>query len=243
LIHDDVEDQSDLRRGRPTLWKLWGVPQAINAGDALYTIAHSAVHRLHDRSVPAERVIAAHRHFSQTCLHLTQGQFLDLSYETRDDVGAEDYLLMIGGKTAALVSGAAALGAIVAGSDRVDDYAAFGRGLGLAFQIQDDLLGIWGDPGVTGKSAATDILSRKKSLPVLFGLENSEALRELYAAPRLDVPRIVALLEEVGAKAFAEQMAGDYTQRAAVALDAAQPQGNAGDLLRALTISLLGRQA
>ena len=243
LIHDDVEDSSELRRGRLTVWKHWGVAQAINAGDALYTLAHSAFHRLRDSGVPDDRQVEAHLRFSQTCLNLTRGQFLDLSFESRSDVTVEDYLEMIGGKTATLVSSAAAIGAIVAGSDKVDRYAEFGRGLGLAFQIQDDLLGIWGDPQLTGKSAASDIASRKKSLPVLYGLENSEELRELYAAPEIDVPRVVALLEQVGAKEYAAEMAEEYTRQAMAALEAAEPRGEAGEALRELAMSLLGRRA
>ena len=243
LIHDDVEDRSELRRGRPTLWKVWGVPQAINAGDALFTLAHSAFYRLRERHVPPERQVEAHHRFSQTCLHLTQGQFLDMSFESRSDVRVDDYIQMVGGKTAALVSGAAAIGAIIAGSHRVDHYAEFGRQLGLAFQIEDDLLGIWGDPQVTGKSAADDVVNRKKSLPVLYGLQHSEELRALYAAPEIDVLRVVELLERVGAREYATNAAGNYTQQATAALDAAQPRGEAGKVLRELALSLLRRQA
>jgi len=243
LIHDDVEDRSELRRGRLTLWKHWGVAQAINAGDALYTLAHSAFHRLRDSGVPDDRQVEAHLRFSQTCLNLTRGQFLDLSFESRSDVTVGDYLEMIDGKTATLVSGAATIGAIVAGSGKADCYAEFGRGLGLSFQIQDDLLGIWGDPEVTGKSAAGDIASRKKSLPVLFGLENNKELRELYAAPQIDVPRVVELLEQVGAKEHAAKMAEEYTRQAMAALNAAKPRGEAGEALREFAESLLGRRA
>jgi len=243
LIHDDVEDRSEMRRGRPTLWKVWGVPQAINAGDALFTLAHSAFDDLDALGVPLERQSEAHLRFSRTCLHLTQGQFLDMSFESRSDVRVDQYIQMIDGKTAALVSGAAAIGAIVAGSDRVDRYAEFGRRLGLAFQIEDDRLGIWGDPQITGKSAADDVINRKKSLPVLHGLQRSEELRTLYAAPEMNVPRVVELLEQIGAREYTERTANEYTQQAMAVLDAARPQGEAGASLRELATSLLGRRA
>lgn len=243
LIHDDIEDGSDLRRGRPTLWKVWGVPKAINAGDTLYTLAHSAFHRMGDRGVPIDRQVEAHLRFCQTCARLTHGQHLDLDFESRDRVTVDEYIAMIEGKTAALLAGSVAIGAIIAGSSHDSRYAEFGLKLGLAFQIQDDLLGIWGDPAVTGKSAASDIASRKKSLPVLYGLENSRELRELYAAPEIDVEKAVELLELAGAKEYAAQIANDYTQHAMAALDAAGPQGEAGAALRELAASLLGRQS
>ena len=243
LVHDDVEDGSELRRGRPTLWKVWGVPKAINAGDTLFTLAHSAFHRLGERGVPIDRQVEAHLRFCQTCARLTHGQHLDLDFESRDGVTVDEYIEMIEGKTATLLAGSAAIGAIIAGSSHDSRYAEFGLKLGLAFQIQDDLLGIWGDPAVTGKSAASDIASRKKSLPVLYGLENSRELRELYGAREIGVEKVVELLERIGARKYATKIANDYTQQAMAALDAAGPQGEAGLALRELATSLLGRTA
>ena len=120
--------------------------------------------------------------FNRTNLELTRGQHLDMRFEKQAVVSVEEYISMIGGKSAALVSACAQMGALIGSGDEAlaAHFAAFGRDLGIAFQIRDDILGIWGEPEVTGKSAATDILSRKKSLPVLYGLSQSEALVELY---------------------------------------------------------------
>lgn len=243
LIHDDIEDNSPTRRGRPSVWALWGVPQAINSGDGMYSIAHLAVGRLSRRGVPAERVLAVRAIFDQACLALTHGQYLDLSFESRERVSVDEYVDMISGKTSALIGAAAAIGSALAGSEAVALYKTFGRELGLAFQIQDDVLGIWGDEALTGKSAESDIATRKKTLPVVYALERSEKLRALYAAPEVDVPAAVAALDAAGARAFAEQAARQHHQRALKALCASGASGDAGQALFELAKSLLARAA
>ncbi len=171
LVHDDIQDNSDKRRGRATTWKIWGMPMAINAGDALFVLSNQAIIDL-SANYPAETVVKAASVLHNTCLDLTRGQFLDMSYEKRDDLGVEDYWPMIAGKTAALLSACCHIGSILGGADesKQDAYRSFGHAVGLAFQVQDDILGIWGDEAITGKSAASDLLEGKKSLPVLHGL-------------------------------------------------------------------------
>lgn len=144
LLHDDIEDKSDIRRGRPTVWKLWGQSQAINAGDGMFALAHLALTRLAEVGVPAERAFTALRVFEQTCLTLTHGQFLDICFEDRLDVTIEEYMTMIRDKTAALIATSAYLGAFLAGVDETIAalYQGFGHHLGLTFQVQDDILGI-----------------------------------------------------------------------------------------------------
>ena len=248
LIHDDIQDQSFVRRGRPAVWTIWGAANAINAGDALYTLAYVALHGLAERGVPDADVLRAGRLFAGTCLALTRGQDRDMAFERLDEVSLDDYLSMIEGKSASLIALCAQLGALVAGADdaRQAHFAAFGRNLGLAFQIRDDILGIWGDQAITGKSARTDIAARKKTLPILYALERSQALRLLYS--RADGPftpaeleRAALLVEKTGAKAFAEEQEAATHAAALAALREAQPAPGPAQALEALVGRLLGR--
>ena len=129
LIHDDIEDNSPLRRGRATVWALWGIPQAINTGDALFTLGHLALHRLAATIGPHLAPQSACL-LQETCLKLTQGQYLDIAYEKRNDLSVEAYWLMVGGKTAALLECCAGLGALAgqAGPSVRQLYQDFGRG-------------------------------------------------------------------------------------------------------------------
>lgn len=246
LVHDDIQDNSPTRRGRSTLWTLWGQPLAINTGDAMFAQAHLALSRLADRDVPPAVVVRALRRFDETCIALTRGQYNDMSFETREEVNVNEYITMITGKTAVLVALSAELGALVAGASdaRVRAFADFGLNLGLAFQVQDDILGIWGDESITGKSVATDITTRKKTLPVLYALPRSQTLRELYDGEATDgdfVSRVVALLDEAGARRYAIREAERYTELATAGLSAAQPVEPAAAALQILTSILLRR--
>ena len=246
LIHDDIEDASPTRRGRLTAWKIWGIEQSINAGDAMFALAHIAMNRLFDRGVPAEIVVKALRRFDETCVHLTQGQNLDMAFETMDVVQVDEYIKMITGKTAVLLSLCTELGALIAGADAetVENYHQFGLQTGLAFQMKDDILGIWGDEAVIGKSASTDISTKKKTLPVLYGLAESADLRQLYGQVETNgvfVETAVSLLTDCGARDYATTKAIDYTDSALAHLEASQPQGKASELLKALVNFLLER--
>lgn len=246
LVHDDIQDSSPTRRGRSTLWTLWGQPQAINTGDAMFALAHLALGRLVDRGAPPAVTVRALRRFDETCVALTRGQYTDMSFESRDDVTVDEYVAMITGKTAVLIALSTELGALVAGAtdERVCAFADYGLNLGLAFQVQDDILGIWGDESVTGKSAATDITTRKKTLPVLYALARSAALRELYNGQDSDgvfVRQAVKLLDDAGARRYAIAESERYTNAALAALSAARPVEPAAEALDALTSFLLKR--
>ncbi len=247
LIHDDVEDQDEVRRGRPTVWSLWGQAQAINAGDTMFALAQLALLRLSERGVPVATVVAAHRLFNQTCIALTIGQHLDIGFEDCDDISLLDYVAMIEGKTAALVACACEMGALVAAASASCRKClhSFGRHLGLAFQMRDDILGIWGDPNVTGKPVGADIARRKKTLPLLHGLEQSAELQALLAQKTLsaaDVHHATHLLQQTNSREYAEQLVREHHAQALAALEQANLQSHAAHALYELAQMLLDRE-
>ncbi len=243
LIHDDIQDNSPLRRGRPTVWKKWGLAQAINAGDAEYTLAYTAMLDLK----PSEIALEAVNILQRTCLALTQGQYLDMSFETRSSVTLDEYWTMIGGKTAALTAACTELGALAARADAATraGYREFGRYLGLAFQVQDDLLGIWGDAALTGKSAESDLVAGKKSIPVIYGLSQNGPFAARWAQGPITEPEAHALAAQLaaeGAQAYTQHMADDLTGKALRYLEEVKPYGEAGEALAELADMLLKRQ-
>src|SRR6187431_3393054 len=175
LVHDDIEDGDRERRHRATLWTMYGVPQAINAGDTLFSLSRIALHRLSEIGFSDAKVLRLMRLFDETCLALCEGQYLDIAASESDDVMSVDgYFDMIGRKTAALIAASIEAGALLATDDDevVARYRGFGWALGIAFQLNDDLLGIWGAEQTTGK-AASDVAHRKRTLPVLYAVEHA----------------------------------------------------------------------
>lgn len=247
LIHDDIEDNSPLRRGRPTLWSKWGIPQAINTGDTMYTLATLAILRLQE-TLSAAAALRCAQALKRACLQLTQGQYLDISYEQRGDLNLVAYWPMVRGKTASLLTACVELGAVAGGaSDEIIMHLKdFAEHLGLAFQAHDDLLGIWGDAALTGKSADSDLLSGKKSLPVLYGLnQQGEFARRWSQGPVQEeqVQELAALLEREGARGYTQETAACLTEQALRSLEQARLIGEAGQALRELADMLLKRHA
>src|SRR5690349_18165096 len=201
LVHDDIEDGDRERRHRPTLWTVYGIPQAINTGDTLFSLSRIALHRLTELGFPDRKVLRLMRLYDETCLALCEGQYLDIATSESDDVMSVDaYFDMIGRKTAALIAASIEAGALLATDDEdvIRRYRAFGWALGIAFQVNDDLLGIWGATRTTGKQAS-DVAHKKKTLPVIYAVEHAgpedrERLIDLY---RLDDPSEEELAEIV----------------------------------------------
>ena len=245
LVHDDIQDNSDKRRGRPTTWVKWGMPMAINVGDALFVMSNQAIVDLKE-NYPAEIVMKAAEILHNTCLDLTRGQFLDMSYEDRTDLRVEDYWPMIAGKTAALLSACCHIGSLLGGADegRQEAYRSFGHYLGLAFQVQDDILGIWGDETVTGKSAASDLIERKNSLPVLAGLSANGKFAARWKQGPIqpnEVEEVARFLAIEGGYETAMDATKQMTDLALMSLREADPQGDAGEALFELADKLLKR--
>jgi geranylgeranyl diphosphate synthase type I len=169
LIHDDIQDGSWERRHRPTVWKVWGEAQAINAGDAMYVLAQLALSRLDQKGTPLPKVILLSTRLNRASLQLCEGQYLDIEFERHLDITVDQYLDMIDKKTAALFAASLYFGALL-GTDRQNQVrllSSFGRNLGMAYQVQNDLQGIWGEEE-SGKAAPyTDIRSKKKTLPIV----------------------------------------------------------------------------
>jgi len=247
LVHDDIQDKSPLRRGRLAIWKKWGVAQAINVGDSLFIIAHLAMSDLHGK-YSYESIFQATRVILEACLDLTCGQFMDIEYEKQDDLAIEDYWTMIAGKTAALLSASTFIGSILGSANGTAQmaYRDFGHYLGLAFQVQDDILGIWGVSSLTGKSNESDLFTGKMSLPVFYGLEKSGQFAKRWQQSRIikdDIPELAELLRIDGAQLKAQETVDQMTELALKSLRQADPKGEAGEALYNISQRLIQRQS
>lgn len=253
LIHDDIQDKSDLRRHRRTVWSLWGIEQAINAGDALFAVAHLPLVRLLTLGVPGEIVVRLVEAFNRMTIEIVEGQVLDLGFEGRADVTPDDYLEMISGKTAAIVRYAAWAGATLAGVSeaRAAEFGEFGLALGVGYQVRDDALGVWGSPETTGKPSADDIRRRKQSLPIVIlraAASPSELaeLQSLYATDPVDeagVADVVRLLDHHAVAAEVERQVSSCHDAARRALAAAvgSRRGGAAQTLAGMVDQLAAR--
>jgi len=227
LVFDDVQDRDELRRGRPSVWKVWGPGQAINAGAALEALVTRAVldllpARVSDRTRPALSLL------SDAMLALCRGQVLDLQFEQRIDVTVDEYLEMVGLKTAALFECAARRGGLAAGAGdaSLERAGKFGYHLGIAFQVIDDILGVWGSASQTVKVAGSDLKNGKKTLPTLVALKggpagNRRVLRSLltrakFTAAEMETAR--AIITQSSAQAICRRQAAEHLAEARLEL-------------------------
>jgi geranylgeranyl diphosphate synthase type I len=246
LLHDDVMDRDRTRRHRATAWAVFGVPAAVLAGDTLLAVAADVL----TTGYP-ELAGDAVRRLTGAVLALLDGQSADVAFERRDDVTLAECLEMVAGKTGALLACACELGALAGGAEpaRVSRLRLFGEHLGLAFQLVDDLLGIWGDPAVTGKPVMNDLRTRKKSLPVVAalasGTDAGRRLNRLYHRTRPlsagDLRTAADLVEQAGGRAWAHQRTEAALDAALACLHAAAPHPAPAATLTALARHLSAR--
>ena len=252
LLHDDIEDNDAERRGRPTAWTIWGKPLAINVGDFLYTLSFHQLHRLDRAKFTPDTIFEVQRLISQACLDLTMGQDLDLRFEQSQDVTTAMYLDMVYKKTGALLEASIVSGARLGTSDEaiLDAYRDFAQNIGIAFQVRDDMLGIWGDSAKTGKSADNDLRRKKKTLPVLYMLANlsgqrQEQIKTLYANPEPLSDEQIAFvrecLEVAQAHHYAQTVADAYIEKSFAALDRVRIENQAQAHLQAIAQFLVSR--
>ena len=248
LVHDDIQDGDRTRRGRPTVWAIWGEAQAINAGDLLWAIANGVLARA--EGWPSETIAAGLAALNQAAVRMIEGQYMDLAAESSGEVSVEGYQEMTVRKTGALFGCALELGALAAGAsgDMGEAFRRSGERLGLAFQLHDDILGVWGQSEATGKPVGADVARRKKTLLVAHALEHADAagrklLEESYFGEKgsLAVDDVRAAMERAGSREFGEGLAEDLYASAFGELDELALDADAYAELKGLARGLLRR--
>jgi geranylgeranyl diphosphate synthase type I len=246
LLHDDLMDGDRTRRHRPTVWAVFGSGQAILAGDALLGLADEVL-----AEAPSANRSWAIRCLAASTRRLIAGQLADLAFETRRDVTLSECLQMAADKTAALLSCAASIGAVLANTpaDLTLRLAQFGEHLGVGYQLIDDILGIWGSPEATGKPVLSDLRAKKKSLPVVAALTSSTAAGERLAALYLtdaqftdaQLAEAADLVQQAGGRAWAENTADAELATALELIRSDEIPFDVAEELRRLAIRLSGR--
>ena len=225
LLHDDLMDQADLRRGHETVHKRWNANTAILSGDSMLVLAYQRI-----AQVPAEKLAAVLDCFTETALEIGEGQEYDMAFETRNDVTEDEYIEMIRLKTSVLLACATKIGALLADAPEEDvkNLYKFGERLGLAFQLQDDLLDVYGDPKVFGKAVGGDIASNKKTYMLINAYnradekQRAELTRWIGAKTfnrEVKVASVTRLYDEIGIRQLCEEKINEYFEQAAQCLE------------------------
>jgi len=247
LVHDDIMDQAPLRRGLPTVYKKWSTNQAILSGDVMAFIATECF-----LQSPPELLLKVFRIFNNAAVDVCIGQQLDMDYENAAIVNQNEYLRMIELKTAVLLAAAVKIGALIGGSDDKDAdlLYEFGINLGIAFQIQDDFLDVWGDSKVFGKTSGSDIVANKKTFPLIKAMEKAtgkqlKELQELFSVkehdPEFKIERVIGLYNELYIKEETENLANEYINNAFLLLRRVSIDNSRKKELTNIASSLIGR--
>ena len=247
LLHDDVMDRADVRRGKPTVHRRWNDNVAILSGDTMLTLATQHMCQVSKTVLPA--VINL---FNRTAIEIYEGQQWDMDFETRNDVTEPEYMEMIRLKTSVLLGCACQLGAIIAGADEEVQRAVYdvGMNLGLAFQLQDDVLDVWGDAATFGKEPGGDIMNNKKTYLLINAMQLAQGddadelrhwLNDPYATRDNKVPGVTALYERLGVRQLAEDAIARYNDLAIAAFEQVKISVDDKQALIALANRLAGR--
>ena len=252
LIHDDIQDRDQTRHHRPTIWAVWGEPKALTVGNIMRGIANMSLWKLADEDLSPEEILNLTSLLTNAYLEMIEGQYLDISYEGSHNISIADYLEMISKKTGALIRCALCLGALASTRNEpiAQAFLEFGRSLGFIFQIQDDVLGIWGQPNTTGKPVGADILRKKNTLPVVFTMSETRGtdrkiLQEIYNGPVIgdeEISSVLDIMDRVGAKQYANDLAIQHHERAMNSLDSIKLVSDFQKDFKDLTNFLLIRQ-
>jgi geranylgeranyl diphosphate synthase type I len=247
LVHDDIEDHDTTRRHRPTVWKVWGEAQGINVGDGMFAVAGRAIL---DAPVDPATVLDIARRFGDTARALTEGQYLDMSFEKQIDVRAEQYAVMAGNKTGSIIEFSLWAGARLGGADAETLTAMneFGIHLGKAFQIHDDISGIWAPQDRTGKEPGKDLQNQKKTFPVLLAAEHARepfqsVLTAYVQSEAADISHVMEALDRTGARGYAEERVSSHLLKARQALSEARIRPTHASMLLNLADELTGQRA
>ncbi|NYB26295.1 MAG: polyprenyl synthetase family protein [Methanobacteriaceae archaeon] len=227
LIHDDIMDEDEMRRGKPSVHTMWGEPMAILAGDILFSLAFELVAQTQVDDVPASRVIKALNTVVDACIKICEGQACDMSFEEKFDVGESEYLNMIYKKTAALIAAATKSGAIIGGgtAEQVEALSQYGELIGMAFQIQDDYLDVVSDEEELGKPVGSDIVEGKMTLMVVHTLsvaspeDKEELIFILKSGDESNTQRAIDIFNKYGSIDYTRDIALDNVNRAKDLLD------------------------
>jgi len=248
LMHDDIMDKAPLRRGKPTVHEKWSASTAILSGDAMFVEAYKMMAKVDDSILREILEI-----FNETASAVCQGQQSDMNFEKRYDVSIDEYLHMIKQKTAALLAGSMQIGALIGGAAKFQSKLVyeFGENIGLAFQLQDDILDVYGDPLKFGKRIGGDILANKKTFLLIKAKELSKDNRKVELANWLDgtshepgekIKAVISIYDSLEVRKMAEDQMEEFVRKALAALDQIAPENGTKTLLKSFAESLLIRE-
>jgi len=247
LLHDDLMDNADMRRGHETVHRRWDANKAILSGDSMLVLAYQ-----HMQHVPADKLPAVLELFTVTALEIGEGQEYDMSFETRSDVTEDEYIEMIRLKTSVLLACAMKIGALLAGAPQEDADLMYqlGEKIGLAFQLQDDLLDVYGDPKVFGKAIGGDITSNKKTYMLINAVNRANAqqrkeLEQWIGAKEFNrqekVAAVTRLYDEIGIRQLCEEKINYYFEQASQTLSQINVPAEKKQFIRSYMDELLHR--